>query len=455
MLAAFYGGNGLAGNGGMPYHFQGGNPSGYQGHSHGGGAYYGGPANQAAGQYGAGPVHYYVAHANEAGHAGYPSKPIGELTLNELLGKVQDNSLNLSDYMSFAPILSQLQLPLPVTSPRTAEYAAARHGGNYQNGNSHYGGDHPVLPGIHSKQDLLKVKSAIEQMTQTANALGPNAALYEAQRNGHRRHVSPHPLAAANQMDTTGNAANLNSPTPSLTPAGSSAVSNTSGHSPASSHSQTVSPVSHGLHLDASTASTMAGMQPTYATSGTYPDLYMAQHAPRQGHASSGAMYPNLSSAATSAGMTAPVPVLGSSLDIRRRHSGSRLYAGQPEHPSSPHNEDDDMAVSSPRSGAPDLVIDPALDPALGGPERQSPSGSATPTPASPAVPEVIDYHENLRKLAAIKQFLECIVIEEGNETRDRQFMHEDESNDVHKNDDEMDIDGTENEESLYPKIGA
>ena len=455
LLGGFYGGNGLAGNAGMGYHFQGGNPSGYQGHSQGGGAYYGGPATQAASHYG--QVNYYVTHANEAGHARFPQKPIGELTLNELLGKVQDNSLNLSDYMSFAPLLSQLQLPLPVTSPGTAEYAAARHGSNYGNGNTHYGNDHPVLPGIHSKQDLLKVKSAIEQMTHTANAMGSNSSLYEAQRNGHRRHVSLHPLAATNQLDAAGNATHMSSPTPSLTPAGSSAVSNTSGHSPASSHSQTVSPVSGGMHLDASTASTMAGMQATHATSGPYSDLYMAQHTPRTGYASSGAMYPNLSSAATSAGMSAPVPVLGSSLDMRRRHSGSRLYAGQPERPSPPTDGDADMAVSSPRAGAPDLVIDPALDPALAGPSRGSSSGSATPTPASPAVtPETI-WNDNMRKLEALKQIIEArLQLDEADENDIKQPAHEDEVSGESKNDDEMDVDSAEREEeSLYPKISA
>ena len=461
----------MGGGAGMGYPYQTGNPGGYQGHSHGGGAYYG--ANSHSSNHPYGPVYYNVAQSNEGGHAVFDRKSVGELTLNEFFSKCNDLLLNTTDYNSFAPLVHQLHLPLPVTSSGNAEYAAARHGGGiYGNQSSHHGQDLPSIPALRTKQDLLKVKQAIQEMTNTANAMGSNAhPLLQNARFGNDRHVSPHHAMATTGIEGAGADHGMGSPTPSLTPAGSSAVSNTSSHSPASSHSQTVSPTTgNGMHIDGPTASTIASMQATHATSGAYPDMFSLGNGHRAGYPNPGSMYPSLSSAAGAAGMSAPVPTLGSSYDpLRRRHSGGRLQSGQPDRSAPPASNGgmDDAEMSSPSA---DMAIDPALDPALGGPSSGRTSGSATPTQATTATAPVADdasptgaaegeWLDNVRKLDQISQLINALLEHGVHEDDDDENgikapMHEDEAAAGSGNDDSMDVDKvTHEEDSLYPKL--
>ena len=464
MIGGFYGSDGMPGNGGMGgYPYQGGSGAGYQAPSQGG-AYYG-PTSHAAGL---GPVYYNVGGGGEGSHAGYERKSIGELTLNEFFGKVSDHLFTSNDYMSFAPLVSQLQLPLPVTSAGGAEYAAARHGGGVYGGHSHNAPELPSIPALRTRQDLLSVKAAIEEMTQAANNMGPGGPV--------RRHASSNPLAATSGVDASSTAAHaVGSPTPSLTPAGSSAVSNASGHSPASSHSHTVSPTTgNGMHLDTPTASTLPGMPGTHATTDTgYQDVaFMGSGAGNRGGYGS-SMYPTISTTA-SAGMSAPVPTLGSSFDMGRRRSGGHLRSGNPARRSNRTGNDDhtdDTAVASPTAPTDvDLNIDPALSGSdlVGAQIRHPSSGSPTPTPDLPetlhaALGPESQWLETVRKLDQIRDLINRliehgVVDEDENEDGAKHSGHEDAAARIAGEGDAMEMDQVEQDDgsdSLYPKLNT
>lgn len=355
-----------------------------------------------------GPVYYPVNHQGGMNHhAAYDDRKRGYDALNDFFGDAKRRQIDPTSYDQVGQRLMALQ-GVPIPGGGMSEYmpagpamvAVGGHGGHGGHGGPVPQHQYalPPMPNLRTKNDLMNIDQFLEQMQSTVYESSNAAAAAGVQQPGaHYTHqaigfrqshspphqVSSHATAHASSahvtapMIATHSAQSNASNTPALTPP-SSSVSQTSGHSPASS--QGMSPVSR--HLPSSSAA--------------YPSL------------------PAVTAGYSAHSTTAPASTLGTNFDSdpRRRYSGGMLQRSANPRDASAMVMDAASDISrspTPKSATPrpDVLVKSTLasniDPALAGslsPSARSDSGESARDRAEEL------WIENIRVIEALRQFV-------------------------------------------------
>ena len=323
-----------------------------------------------------GPV-YYSHAAQDPGYDSGIYRKRGFEALDRLFGDIKAHSFDTNSFPAIQQRLSELQgLQLPTLMPPPGHHLPPAYQPVGQNNGIELPESYslPPMSNVRTRADLTSLDRILEQMSNAVYESDAHAANaynnqshyvnYSTQYARNQQAAPPLSMSAASMAAQAGHhhsgSISENASTPALTPP-SSAQSYTSGQSPLSSH----------LQLNQATAAPMYPSLPTSAgMDGQYPNT---GNAPTLGPAYDSDMHP-------------------------RRYSGGMLQRAQPARRGSteamdlsPEGSATPPAGKEANKASPEAdVIDPNLDPALGGSgvaAEKSPEKSTSP-PESDTTPE-------------------------------------------------------------------